>query len=86
MADAVKLTFPVSMWVGRTTANVLILAGGLSMLLPFFWMFITSFKGSFQAMKVPFEWIPEPFVWTNYLDGLQRHFVQGFALTGFHGT
>jgi multiple sugar transport system permease protein len=47
-------------------ANVVILAGGLSMLLPFLWMVITSFKTDAQVFKIPFEWLPNPWVWSNY--------------------
>ena len=56
----------ISKWTGRTVVNILVWAGGLSMLLPFLWMVITSFKTDPQVFKIPFEWWPNPWVWSNY--------------------
>ncbi|HXF62590.1 MAG TPA: carbohydrate ABC transporter permease [Caldilineaceae bacterium] len=52
--------------LGQVIANLLIIFGGVSMLLPFLWMVITSFKTDAQVFKIPFEWIPNPWVWQNY--------------------
>ena len=60
-------------WVvrlGQAAANILILLGGISMLLPFIWMVVTSFKTDAQVFKIPFEWWPNPWVWKNYPDML----------------
>ena len=46
-----------------------LLAGCIIMLLPFFWMLSTSLKGrSAVFQEFPPRWIPETFVWTNYID------------------
>jgi multiple sugar transport system permease protein len=58
----------VRIW--RVLANLLIIVGGISMLLPFLWMVVTSLKTDAQVFKIPFEWIPNPWVWTNYRDML----------------
>jgi len=63
-----KLSHKVLVWSGRTIVNLLIMVGGFSMLLPFVWMLITSFKTDPQVMKIPFEWIPKPWIFTNYPD------------------
>jgi len=46
---------------------VILLAGAAIMLLPFFWMFSTSFKTLSDAMAIPPVWIPSPFVPENYV-------------------
>lgn len=52
--------------LGYVAANVLVIIGGFSMLLPFIWMVVTSFKTDAQVFKIPFEWVPDPWVWSNY--------------------
>lgn len=56
--------------LGYVVANIVIIVGGISMLLPFIWMVVTSLKTDAQVFKIPFEWIPDPWVWTNYRDML----------------
>ncbi len=41
-----------------------LLAIGFS--IPFLWLISTSLKPPVQLFKVPPEWIPNPFVWSNY--------------------
>jgi len=45
---------------------LLILMVGAITILPFLWMISTSFKLPTEAIKVPPEWIPSPFVLDNY--------------------
>lgn len=47
-------------------AALIIAAAGL--LLPFFWMVMSSLKGANEVFSVPVKWFPETFVWANYLD------------------
>ncbi len=46
----------------------LLIAGAISMLVPFFWMLATSFMESKQIFSYPPVVIPEPFVLKNYSD------------------
>ncbi|MCB7137430.1 carbohydrate ABC transporter permease [Cellulosimicrobium marinum] len=39
-----------------------------AILLPFFWMVISSLKTNNQVFTVPIQWFPDPVVWQNYLD------------------
>ncbi|XXM85194.1 carbohydrate ABC transporter permease [Cellulosimicrobium sp. PMB13] len=39
-----------------------------AILLPFFWMVISSLKNNNQVFTIPIQWIPDPVVWQNYLD------------------
>lgn len=49
--------------------HIALLAGCIIMLLPFFWMVSTSLKGRSDIFQeFPPRWIPETFVWTNYID------------------
>lgn len=46
--------------------HVLLIAGSTAMLLPFYWMVSTSLKTGANVAKLPPQWIPSPFVWSNY--------------------
>lgn len=43
-----------------------LLAGAAIMLIPFYWMLITSLKDAGAAMEYPPSWWPEQFHWENY--------------------
>jgi ABC-type glycerol-3-phosphate transport system permease component len=42
--------------------------GAVVMLIPFAWLLSTSFKPQQQVFTFPIQWIPHPFVWSNYAD------------------
>jgi multiple sugar transport system permease protein len=46
---------------------LLLIAGAIVMLIPFFWMLSTSLKESFQVFSFPPKWIPDPIKWDNYI-------------------
>lgn len=46
---------------------MLIVIIGTVTILPFLWMVSTSFKEPTEAIKVPPEWIPAPFILDNYI-------------------
>ncbi|MFD2615644.1 carbohydrate ABC transporter permease [Paenibacillus gansuensis] len=53
------------------TASYLVLtAGALIILIPFFWMLSTSLKEKVDVYKFPPEWIPSPAQWHNFPDAL----------------
>ncbi|MFD2840139.1 carbohydrate ABC transporter permease [Populibacterium corticicola] len=45
---------------------MIIAAAGI--LLPFFWMIMSSLKSSNEVFTAPIVWIPETFMWSNYVD------------------
>lgn len=55
----------------RRTQSVLIhailIAGGIIVMIPLAWMLSTSLKLPHQITKFPPIWIPDPFVWSNYV-------------------
>lgn len=64
--------------------NVLI-AGAFVMILPFYWMVITSFKEYAEAMAYPPTWWPEKFLWQNYVEAWNKPEV-GFGRYFFVST
>ena len=57
---------------GRLVASVLLYVavtiGALVMFMPFAWMLLASFKDLGQIYQVPPNWIPNPFVFQNYVN------------------
>lgn len=54
--------------VSDVLRTALLLVGAVVMLLPFYWMLISSLKGSGEAMTYPPAWWPEQPRWANYRD------------------
>ena len=52
--------------VRRLLTHVLLSIGAPIMVVPFVWMVSTSFKQLSQVFVYPPEWIPNPWIWTNY--------------------
>lgn len=56
----------------RRWANVLLYVvlsvAAVLILVPFAWMVISSLKTNNQVFTVPIQWVPDPVVWSNYLD------------------
>jgi multiple sugar transport system permease protein len=53
-----------------STAHVILFVSGLSFLLPFVWMIVTSLKPATQIFVWPPTWIPRPIMWTNYAEAV----------------
>jgi multiple sugar transport system permease protein len=53
---------------GRTAGYVAMAVAAAAILLPFFWMVISSLKNNNQVFTIPIQWVPDPVVWQNYLD------------------
>lgn len=54
--------------VGRAIGYVLLIVAAIGLLLPFFWMIMSSLKTANEVFSVPVTWIPETFVWGNYVE------------------
>lgn len=57
--------------------------GALINIVPFLWMLSTSLKSNSQAFSYPPTWIPDPFVWQNYVDAFKRVNGRVFFNTAF---
>jgi multiple sugar transport system permease protein len=55
---------------GHIALHLVLIAGSLVMLLPFFWMVSTSFKQPTELFTYPPTWFPEELQWSNYEDAL----------------
>jgi multiple sugar transport system permease protein len=70
-------------WLQRIFLHLVIWLGGILMVLPFLWMLSTSLKSQGEAMVYPPEWIPDPILWSNYVDVVQSFPFATFALNSF---
>jgi ABC-type glycerol-3-phosphate transport system permease component len=67
-------------WQGlarRVLAHLVLLAGSLTMVLPFLWMVSTAVKGDQALLAYPPQFIPDPVLWRTFVEVFQ---VQPFAL------
>ncbi|WP_372470067.1 carbohydrate ABC transporter permease [Cellulosimicrobium marinum] len=54
--------------LGKVAGYTIMIVAAAAILLPFFWMVISSLKTNNQVFTVPIQWFPDPVVWQNYLD------------------
>lgn len=66
-ADTTEKRTPLQR-VGRVALYTALLIAAAGLLLPFFWMVMSSLKTANEVFSVPVQWIPEVFVWQNYVD------------------
>lgn len=52
--------------IQHTVLFAVLLAAGLTMLVPFFWTLSSSLKFDREIFEYPIKWIPEVFRWSNY--------------------
>lgn len=63
--------------------HLVLIAGSLLMLLPFFWMISTSLKEAREVFTFPPRWIPSEFAWSNYTKALTAMPFGRFYLNSF---
>jgi len=56
--------------ITRLLAHVTLIIASCFFIIPFIWMVSTSLKPLTQVFTFPPEWIPKPFMWSNYLDAM----------------
>ncbi len=67
--------------IGRRLLTHLVLAaGGLLMLVPFFWLVSSSLKAAHEIYVFPPKWIPDPVRWSNYEEVFAVVPVLGYAM------
>lgn len=54
--------------VGRVIGYIALIIAAIGLLAPFFWMVMSSLKNANEVFSVPVVWVPEAFVWQNYID------------------
>ena len=65
-------TNPVRRISTKMLILIALLVGAAINLLPFIWMISTSLKSPSEVFQYPPAWIPNPFVWHNYVEGFRR--------------
>jgi multiple sugar transport system permease protein len=58
--------------IARALGYVGLIIAAAAVLLPFFWMVMSSLKTNNDVFSVPIQWIPKSFVWSNYVDIWQK--------------
>jgi multiple sugar transport system permease protein len=53
---------------GRAIGYVAMIVFAAALLTPFFWMIMSSLKSANEVFSVPVQWLPETFVWSNYVE------------------
>ncbi len=69
----------------RVTLYLLLFTGCAIMLLPFFWMVMTSLKEESEVLRMPPQWIPKDWQWINYVKAWNvapfgRYFFNSFVI------
>lgn len=60
--------------------------GGLMMILPFYWMLVTSLKSPGEVAQIPPDWLPKDWLFSNYAKALDtapfaQYFVNSLIVT-----
>jgi multiple sugar transport system permease protein len=68
--------------IRKTIAYVFLISSSLIMAIPFLWMLSTSLKDSGSVFEMPPKWIPETFMWENFIVVLtEANLLGGFLNT-----
>lgn len=51
----------------RAAGYLVLAVAAVAVLLPFFWMVVSSLKTNNDVNTVPIQWLPDPVVWHNYV-------------------
>ncbi|PPF43662.1 sugar ABC transporter ATP-binding protein [Pseudoclavibacter sp. AY1F1] len=54
--------------LAKALLYIALIVAAAAMLTPFFWMIMSSLKDANAVFSVPVRWVPEVFVWQNYVD------------------
>ena len=65
--------------VGRVALYGAMIIASAALLLPFYWLVISSLKTNNEVFTAPLKWWPDTVVWENYLAGLREAGWQGDA-------
>lgn len=56
---------------GKVLTVILLSLGAVTMIFPFIWMILSSFKGQMELLRMPPTFLPERFRWENYKEVLE---------------
>ena len=52
----------------RVLGHAALIVAAAAVLLPFYWMLMSSLKSNNDVYTIPIQWLPDPVVWRNYVD------------------
>ncbi len=56
--------------IERTLLYLILIAGAVVIVFPFYWMVTTSIKPPDEVLAIPIKWIPSRIVWQNYPEAI----------------
>lgn len=65
-------TNKIPAYLGRISLHLILIAGAAIMIMPFVWMLSSSLKTNLEIFRFPPNWIPEKFIWQNYLEAFRQ--------------
>jgi len=54
--------------IGKIVLYIFLIAFAIFLLIPFFWMIMSSLKKNMDVFSIPIRWFPQVFQWHNYVD------------------
>ena len=63
---------------GRIAVYAMLTLGSVVMVTPFLFNLSKSLQTAPQTFAFPFEWIPDPFTWSNYVEAYEKIGAQAF--------
>jgi len=63
----IKNSRPIDL-IGRSILYAILITGGITMVIPFFWMISNSLKTIGEVFVFPPKWIPSQIKWNNYVE------------------
>lgn len=69
-AQALRTRKLIRQFFSRTISHTILIATAALFVIPFVWLIVTSLKPIDQVFTDPPQWIPEPILWSNYLEAL----------------
>lgn len=72
----------IKVGISKAIIYVLLTIGALMMAIPFLWMLSTSLKTEGAVFAIPPQWIPDKFMWSNYIQAVkQAGLIEGLINT-----
>lgn len=71
-AETIRPHRPVSHQVWRIIGYAALIVAAAGLLLPFYWMVMSSLKTNNDVFTIPIKWVPDTVIWHNYITIWQK--------------
>src|SRR5919108_3344700 len=61
---------PARLLTGSVLPRVVLIIGSIAFIAPFYWMFISALKTPQEATQTPPSFVPQSWVWQNFIDAV----------------